>query len=274
MKLEGLKTPVRREHAASALGMTENNEVMNFDVEREFGSEFKLRLLTKAEERFAEGIRDPSFYDGLHFLATHFVLFPNDRHEVNAILEKYKIKDYFLETNQFIPAHIFIDARVLLPELRPKFAQRASLMWDAQFPSVLWVNNKELWGTFGRALNFISLDPKYLAKILEHVTTEKLFFEFDESLKHRNWWVVVRHGAALKMCFPNEFKVPQFSPDQWKELIKQIKSYDPGTRPEIFFDLAVLLAEEVDLLGDGPFKLIPKKPGLKTAQPLPERSLT
>lgn len=267
MKLEGLKNPVRRERATSVLRQESEAEV-NFDAERDLGEAYKLQLLWGAEEFFLRGIRDPSFFGGLTSLTTYYTLFPRDRDQVYVLLEKYKIKEKIFNRPGGVRSGIFIDVGILFPELKPQLREVARVLWVKMNPKERWMN-PQVDRPFLLALNFISVDQEYLNEVMTSVSREKLFAAFQQVYQDKNWAVLLEFGAALRLCFPDEFRLPEFTPQAWRQMIKQVK--ERGRRPELGFGLAVLAAQHVSLLGSTGFQLTPQNPPLAESAGLPPR---
>lgn len=276
MKLEGKSRSQRLERASSVLERETDSIPSDLDTGKRLGEGYGRELLNYAEGAFRTGYEDKQitrgsedlrFDGGLTYLATYVALFPQKQLVARRLLEKYKVKEK-LEHHQWLGTN-FLSAMILFPELKPQMVAPAQEVYKVLFKAdrLQWATGDE----FANALEFVSVDPEVLKTILTHIEKKELFEQFNKIFKEENWRSIIRFGGALHVCFPNEFVVPKFSPEQWVEMVERTRTLSK-MEPELGLLLAILSAEQPTTTSGG--LSLGKEKRINRAVSLPERLVT
>lgn len=261
---------VRQPKAPDLIQPKEGENDLVFDPERDLGEAYRQSLLKHAEEYLQQQDDEESGdeaeqFRAFPFLATHKLLFPRHRTELDALLEKYKVKEEIIGKPEM--GMSFLEKMILFPEMKHVFAQQAeahilstqSIATGAGMPLGLLVKN---------GVQVASVKPEVLQTLRLLQKKDAIFQLLGREYHKKEWGDLVELAASARLLFPEEFTAVFLTSTDWEEMIKEGRN---SNRPELAMNLAILAAEKVYFLPEGEVRINLPIRAIKSKLELPAR---
>lgn len=259
----------RQPKAAEFLQHREDEDLVAFDPDRDLGEAFRKGLLVKAEQYLQdtenEEVDEPEPFRAFPFLAAHKLLFSRYRAELDAVMNKYKVKEEVMDAPE--AGMSFMEKMILSPEQKETFARQADshiksmrgFSTGAGMPVELLISN---------VVQMASVKPELLGEFRLPAKKGEIFSLLKREYSSRDWAELIVLASRVRLLFPEEFTASLFTQNDWKEMVQTVKN---SNSPELALHLGILAAEQVDFLPEGEVRLTWQTRGLQSKLDLPPR---